>query len=203
MFTRQKWTHNIEILGTFTRQCFTRHCTLKSGPQIGNKLTKRTRSVRRRAQQQLIQERMAEARDTFLSLSQDGAGSGVPEDIVALWWVYQKVIVPEYIDPLWWVYQKTFVHHCKCTREDKCTSRYLVHYVECTRRRLYQKASVSADIGALHNAQIEQFDDSVYNIEPYMIPRNQIFLVINRVWDSGAYFEPNSINTESYLWLSI
>ena len=51
---------------------------------------------------------------------------------------------------------------------------------------------------ALHNAQIEQFDDSVYKIKPYMIPRNKIFLGINRVWDSGAYFEPNSMNTESY-----
>ena len=52
---------------------------------------------------------------------------------------------------------------------------------------------------AVHNAQIEQFDDSVYKIEPYMIQSHKIFLGINRVWDSGAYFEPNSMNTESYL----
>ena len=51
----------------------------------------------------------------------------------------------------------------------------------------------------LHNAQIEQFGGAVYKIQPYMIPRNILLLRINRVWDSGAYLEPNSMDTEQYL----
>ena len=49
----------------------------------------------------------------------------------------------------------------------------------------------------VHNAHIEQFGGAVYKIQPYMIPRNILLLRINRVWDSGAHFEPNSMNTES------
>ena len=55
---------------------------------------------------------------------------------------------------------------------------------------------------AVRNVHIEQFDGSVYKIEPYMIPSHQKCLGINRVWDSEAYFEPNSMNTELYTYIA-
>ena len=58
---------------------------------------------------------------------------------------------------------------------------------------------LGCDCGSVHNAQIEQFGGAVYKIQPYMIPRNILLLRINRVWDSGAYLEPNSMDTEQYL----
>ena len=50
----------------------------------------------------------------------------------------------------------------------------------------------------MHNAYIEQFGGSVYKIAQYLIPSHQRCLGMNRVWDSGpgAYFEPNSMDTE-------
>ena len=60
-------------------------------------------------------------------------------------------------------------------------------------------ASKDWSLCPLHNAQIEQFGGAVYKIQPYMIPRNILLLRINRVWDSGAYLEPNSMDTEQYL----
>ena len=60
-------------------------------------------------------------------------------------------------------------------------------------------APVKPVLAPVHNAQIEQFGGAVYKIQPYMIPRNILLLRINRVWDSGAYLEPNSMDTEQYL----
>ena len=48
----------------------------------------------------------------------------------------------------------------------------------------------------VHNAHIEQFGGSVYKIAQYLIPSHQRCLGINRVWDSRAYFELNSMDTE-------
>ena len=39
-------------------------------------------------------------------------------------------------------------------------------------------------------------DCSEYKIELYMIQSNKLLLGINRVWDSEACLEPNSIDTE-------
>ena len=68
---------------------------------------------------------------------------------------------------------------------------YICHHDEC------HDNHVITSLSPLHNAQIEQFGGAVYQIQPYMIPRNILLLRINRVWDSGAHFEPNSMNTES------
>ena len=51
----------------------------------------------------------------------------------------------------------------------------------------------------VHNAHIEQFGGLAYKIEPYMILSHQRCLGIDRVGDSGAYFKPNSMNTELYI----
>ena len=68
-----------------------------------------------------------------------------------------------------------------------------------TAARNYWPCFFKPILTALHNAQIEQFGGAVYEIQPYMIPRNILLLRINRVWDSGAYLEPNSMDTEQYL----
>ena len=48
----------------------------------------------------------------------------------------------------------------------------------------------------LHNAYIEQFGGSLYKIAQYLTPSHQRCLRINRAWDSGTHFEPNSVDTE-------
>ena len=49
---------------------------------------------------------------------------------------------------------------------------------------------------AVHNVQIVNLGAPVYKNALCRIQRHLLWNRINRVWDTGSYFEPNSIDTE-------
>ena len=63
-------------------------------------------------------------------------------------------------------------------------------------KRLDPATIVHAVYCPVHNVQIVNLGAPVYKNALCRIQRHLLWNRINRVWDTGSYFEPNSIDTE-------